>query len=331
MHARTCTGLLYTDDVESMAFLKRLRLRAAADAPAHELDAIRIAVVRDPYERLLSGYLDKFAPNPKKPGERTKQSKAFKYQFECAGDYTNNFATFVECIFIMYNKLGGCTHDFCSKIDAHIRPQVCCSSINVGGCHFSDLKYDYLLPVHSMAEWYLPLVKCLGIEPYVKDYWGTNKRGGQRLAFADNMPDPNCTRGIISTADKATCCSASCEKCGGATCASQQGVRRECCSKTVDGLGRSCNDVGPPCKEGAPSPSPSPSPPGHSNDFWAPAAESISRGSTTTHAAQKVATFYLNTSTGSGVGLGDTYKQVRAIYAGDLAFCSEHSKANQWC
>jgi len=80
------------------------------------------------------------------------------------------------------------------------------------------------------------------------------------LVFDDNKPDPNCTRGVLSTVDKVTCCSASCGKCGGATCGSHQGGRKECCRKTVDALGRSCNDVGPPCKEGVPSPSPSPSP-----------------------------------------------------------------------
>ena len=80
------------------------------------------------------------------------------------------------------------------------------------------------------------------------------------VVLVNDTPDPTCARGVLSKVDHATCCSASCGVCGGVSCGSHPGGRNQCCRKDVEKTGRSCNNVGPPCKEGPPSPPPPPGP-----------------------------------------------------------------------
>ena len=80
-----------------------------------------------------------------------------------------------------------------------------------------------------------------------------------------DAPDPQCARGVLSPKDNVTCCAASCGTCGGTDCMNRPGGKNSCCRGVVDGEGRSCDAVGPPCKKGGPSPpgpGPAPAPPG---------------------------------------------------------------------
>ena len=117
---------------------------------------IRIAVVRDPYERLLSGYLDKIAYQP--DGSRLKQSESFDKW--CPNqDFAGNFDTFIACLLRMHAHFDGCSVDFCHHMDAHLKPQVCCS-MQHGGCSFPKIAYTYLLTVHDIQDWCVYNIRC---------------------------------------------------------------------------------------------------------------------------------------------------------------------------
>mmetsp|Transcript_11589 Transcript_11589/g.17304 ORF Transcript_11589/g.17304 Transcript_11589/m.17304 type:complete len:686 (-) Transcript_11589:65-2122(-) len=58
--------------------------------------------------------------------------------------------------------------------------------------------------------------------------------------------DPTCSTGIIHP-DGVSCCSGSCENCGGAYCGSSTGGAASCCSSAISVSGKSCADNMPPC------------------------------------------------------------------------------------
>lgn len=78
----------------------------------------------------------------------------------------------------------------------------------------------------------------------------TNKIDTFNDTFNSNdLPDPHCLRGILSLVDNLTCCSASCGACGGRNCNNSPGGAANCCRGHIDAESRSCDTVGPPCKE----------------------------------------------------------------------------------
>ena len=118
--------------------------------PPRELlrTAPRIIIVRDPYDRLLSGYLDKIvmqkiarlAPKPYKIGD--------------------GFAAFV----------GNLTQRPPEEANVHWRPQALQCGMDRG------LSYDYVLPVEEMHRWYEPLVRVLGLVRTVSHGWNHSTR-----------------------------------------------------------------------------------------------------------------------------------------------------------
>ena len=127
----------------------RKRRMPRAGPPRELLRTVpRIIIVRDPYDRLLSGYLDKIvmqkiarlAPKPYKIGD--------------------GFAAFV----------GNLTQRPPEEANVHWRPQALQCGMDRG------LSYDYVLPVEEMHRWYEPLVRVLGLVRTVSHGWNHSTR-----------------------------------------------------------------------------------------------------------------------------------------------------------
>ena len=97
--------------------------------------AVRIVLVRNPYDRLLSAYLDKMVLQ--------RKARLAPGGFEPGG----SFESF----------LGNLTRLDPGKVDIHYRPM----SLQ---CGMPALSYDYVLRVEEMAAWYEPFVRLLGLE-----------------------------------------------------------------------------------------------------------------------------------------------------------------------
>ena len=97
--------------------------------------AVRIVLVRNPYDRLLSAYLDKMVLQ--------RKARLAPGGFEPGG----SFESF----------LGNLTRLDPDEVDIHYRPM----SLQ---CGMPALSYDYVLRVEEMAAWYEPFVRLLGLE-----------------------------------------------------------------------------------------------------------------------------------------------------------------------
>ena len=109
--------------------------------------AVRIVVVRNPYDRLLSAYLDKMVLQ--------RKARLAPGNFEPGG----SFESF----------LGNLTRRDPASVDIHYRPM----SLQ---CGMPALSYDYVLRVEEMAAWYEPFVRLLGLEQTVQSGWNVSTK-----------------------------------------------------------------------------------------------------------------------------------------------------------
>ena len=145
-HDPRTNGLMYAPDVGGEALEKLFRW----------------AIVRDPHERLVSAWSEKC------------NSTAGEPDYNC-GDWIvcenkHDFKTFVRCLWDKYNAVSaeGNDRERLCEFNEHFRPQMC-------DCNLKQLRYDVLLPVEYIDAWYHPLVKCLRMGRYTKDFWGKNR------------------------------------------------------------------------------------------------------------------------------------------------------------
>lgn len=122
----------------------------------------RIFIVRNPYERLLSGYLDKVVkPDMKEVtalGGFENYYNAYQLPLSLnTSVQANPVATFLQ--FLRY------INNVQQHVDGHWMSQSKSCFLQYG------MKYDYFLHVEHMAQWYSPLVQYLGLEKEVDTGW----------------------------------------------------------------------------------------------------------------------------------------------------------------
>ena len=109
--------------------------------------AVRIVLVRNPYDRLLSAYLDKMVLQ--------RKAKLAPGGFEPGGSFEH--------------FLGNLTLLDPAKVDIHYRPM----SLQ---CGMPAMSYDFILRVEEMAAWYEPFVRLLGLEQTVQTGWNVSTK-----------------------------------------------------------------------------------------------------------------------------------------------------------
>jgi hypothetical protein len=116
--------------------------------------ALRFMWVRNPYSRLLSGFLDKAVNAPE-----WWQIRFRIWEFGGPyGDSPDEFLRFVKTMLKMHSEG--------KHIDPHFSPQVEHCGLPQG------MRYDFYLKVEEMEEWYADLIHILGMEKTVSSGWG---------------------------------------------------------------------------------------------------------------------------------------------------------------
>ena len=136
-----------------------------APAPEHCLStpmlvAPRFLLIRNPYSRLLSGFLDKCLLQ--------SEQRLFPNTFNCTAtlDKLGPIAAFAEFVEIAMPDGSGPTS--VKFLNPHFSPQVDHCSIRAG--------YDFYLPVEQMPSWYAPFVAVLGLEQVARSGWNVTTK-----------------------------------------------------------------------------------------------------------------------------------------------------------
>merc|ERR1719387_1672572 len=111
-------------------------------------------MIRNPYSRLLSGFLGKMI---KHNGKKAKifVPQGCEHILPSLKDPIKGFANFVDCMIDASNEG--------RHVDAHF-------SLLSQHCAVSN-GYDYFLKVEQMDLWYKPFVHALGLESVVTQGW----------------------------------------------------------------------------------------------------------------------------------------------------------------
>lgn len=190
------------------------------DVVLNDPHVLRIAMVRNPYSRLLSGYLDKILPHP--------HEKYWGSAFTLPGlSYRrrHNFSDFVQLLthHIPANASGerheACTpvassYGSCQMIRHFALQSNNCKLPNDGQHHAA---YDLALPIEEMAVWYEPLARLLGLQEAAQAVTGQNWTSvtGAPCFYAapgracDQMFAPHDQRGVVRGAAHSTALAAS--------------------------------------------------------------------------------------------------------------------------
>lgn len=153
----------------------------------------RIVIVRSPYSRLLSAYLNKLAKG--KWGSARLYKKFWTHTSINASSLTaspSDFAAFVEDLHRLVQRFGWEG----SVINKHFVPISRKCGIDVG------LQYDYALPVEWIESWYPALVNMLGLQDVVRTGWRElSAPRGKTAPQPSAAPRPDC----FYTAKHQTC------------------------------------------------------------------------------------------------------------------------------
>jgi len=202
-HDYATNGLLYPSDFlslpsssvnnETYATSNQMSSSLLFDDP----HMLRVAIVRDPLSRLLSAWLEKIH-NSDQPWNRRMPDACTA----TGAAWREDFPTFVKCMHADTQQKQQVpalsargrrqrhlrrTRDPCSW-DEHFAPQTC-------KCHLRTMKYDLLVSVEGYTDWFRPLLQCLGVEPYARNYLGdgadfgsdkANRRVGSEASGASN-------------------------------------------------------------------------------------------------------------------------------------------------
>jgi hypothetical protein len=129
----------------------------------------RYMMVRNPYSRLLSGYLDKAVLQ-----KDVKHSKKFWPRgFDPADAGRRPVAGFASFVHLVTSQPAD------EPLNAHF-------SLLTTKCHWEG-GYDYVLPVEQMEAWYPPLVRALGLVEALSSGWNLTTRfwrGGRECFYA---------------------------------------------------------------------------------------------------------------------------------------------------
>lgn len=107
----------------------------------------RIRIVRNPYSRLLSGYIDKFEKEKMKAvGFDPNSENGFFNFLKALTDPRRNSPVRNNIHFALQSKI----------------------------CSANYLRYDYYLPVEQIDDWYTPLVEGIGLQNTVSSGWNLN-------------------------------------------------------------------------------------------------------------------------------------------------------------
>ena len=134
----------------------------------------RIMLVRDPFKRLLSGFLDKAATH-----RRWLESRLPLPCHQNGGECYSPGEPFKKFVDIT-------THS--ARLNAHF-------DLLSNHCLIPDgLVYDYFLKVEDLEEWYPPLIALLQLERYAAKGWRTPTKfwPGQHDCFHANPPRITC-------------------------------------------------------------------------------------------------------------------------------------------
>ena len=134
------------------------RAPAEPNCKEHEWDADvpRFAMVRNPYSRLLSGFLDKCARYY--PSNMNEVCTQIRERIEHGEDVAATFPTFVKAA-IAYDP---------DKINDHFRLQI-------KHCHI-EYGIDYYLRAEQIAHWYEPFVAALDLGETVRTGWNVSTK-----------------------------------------------------------------------------------------------------------------------------------------------------------
>ena len=119
----------------------------------------RFMLVRNPYSRLLSAYLDKVV--------KQNVSKMWPRRFR--DGRARSFDAFVEAV--ISSPMG--------DVDRHFQPLSRHCQMSAGDRGVSlvqERPYDFFLKVEQMDGWYLPFVRVLGLEATFRRGWNTSTR-----------------------------------------------------------------------------------------------------------------------------------------------------------
>ena len=154
--------------LRSHAFAPERLWACARSLPRLARRTVWLVVVRNPYERLLSGWLDKLAREPRHPSFHVRLPPALARPNATASEY----AAFVE----WYGKRPGWIHrryaaDMSLYAQLHLWPIVH-TWVEVRDALWSQSDEAYasvygrarLLQVEHMSRWYAPLVRELGLQ-----------------------------------------------------------------------------------------------------------------------------------------------------------------------
>ena len=134
----------------------------------HSEDAAvpRFMLVRNPYSRLLSGFMDKCVQDPENLGAENfpgNMDKVCKAGLKNSKDAAATFPKFVEAVITedpdRLNLRGGGGH--WSLLSTH--------------CHI-EAGFDYYLPTEQIAHWYEPFVAALDLGETVRTGWNVSTK-----------------------------------------------------------------------------------------------------------------------------------------------------------
>ena len=125
-------------------------------AAAQNRSVPRLMMVRNPYSRILSAYLDKVVLQQ----TRKLWPSSLKYGTVPSKNRTvPSFRDFVQAV-TAHSEI----------LDRHFQPLSNLCLIDDGTGALSH-RYDFFLKVEQMERWYLPFVRLLGIEPTLRTGW----------------------------------------------------------------------------------------------------------------------------------------------------------------